>query len=163
MAREWRGHSVEGDRKEPEMTAKTDIVIAHGSSLAPSFEHAFVSDVMRHGVISCEPDASLRDVARIMASYHIHAVVVALDEDGWGVISSGDLLQTAGTERERYSAGEVAATEFVSVQAAATLEEAAQLMREHEVEHTVVVDAARRPVGMLSTLDIAGTLAWGEA
>jgi CBS domain-containing protein len=145
------------------MNDNTDIVTVRGSSLAPSFDHAFVADVMRHGVISCEPEASLRDVARIMSSYHIHAVVVGLRDNVWGVISSGDLLQVAGTERERYSAGEVAATEFVAVSAGATLEEAATLMRDHDVEHTVVVDGMGRPIGMLSTLDVAGALAWGEA
>src|SRR5689334_5858868 len=88
--------------------ADMEIITARGSSLAPSFAHAQVSDVMRHGVISCEPEASLRDVARIMASYHIHAVVVTLRDDVWGVISSADLLQVAGTERERSNAGDVA-------------------------------------------------------
>jgi CBS domain-containing protein len=139
-----------------------EIITARGSSLAPSFEHAHVVDVMRHGVISCEPEASLRDVARIMSSYHIHAVVVTLRDDVWGVISSADLLQVAGTERERSSAGEVAATQFVSIGADATLEEAAQQMRDHKVEHSVVVDSRGRPAGMLSTLDVAGALAWGE-
>jgi CBS domain-containing protein len=142
--------------------ADMEIITARGSSIAPSFEHEQVSDVMRHGVISCEPEASLRDVARIMASYHIHAVVVTLRDDVWGVISSADLLQVAGTERERSDAGDVAATDFVSIAADATLEEAAQQMRDHTVEHSVVVDGNGRPVGMLSTLDVAGALAWGE-
>lgn len=142
---------------------KTEIGTARGSYLAPSFDHATVADVMRHGVISCEPEASLRDVARIMASYHIHSVVVALRENVWGVISAGDLLNAAGTERERWSAGDVAATEFVSSPSGATLEEAAHLMRDHEVGHLVVVDENGTPIGMLSTLDVAGALAWGEA
>jgi CBS domain-containing protein len=162
MARDSRGLSVEGDRKELGMS-HTEIVTARGSALTPSFEHAFVADVMRHGVISCEPEASLRDVARIMASYHIHAVVVALRENVWGVISAGDVLNTAGTERERWNAGEVAATEFVSARPEATLEEAAHMMREHEVEHLVVIEQSGKPIGMLSSLDVAGALAWGES
>ena len=143
--------------------SNTDIATVRGSALAPSFEHAFVADVMRHGVISCEPESSLRDVARIMSSYHIHAVVVALRDNIWGVISAGDVLKAAGTERERYDAGEVAATEFVSTTSEATLEEAAQIMREHDVEHLVVVEASGKPIGMLSSLDVAGAIAWGEA
>jgi CBS domain-containing protein len=141
----------------------TEIVSAQGSALAPSFEHAFVADVMRHGVISCEPETSLRDVARIMASYHIHAVVVGLRDNVWGVISAGDVLSAAGTDRERWNAGDIAATEFVSARPQATLEEAAQVMREHEVQHVIVVDEDGKPIGMLSSLDIAGALAWGEA
>src|SRR4051812_42181029 len=102
------------DRKEPEMK-KFDIVTDRGSALAPRFEHATVHDVMRHGVITCGPEASLRDVSRIMASYHVHAVVVALRQDVWGVVTASDVPQAAGTPRERLSAGEIAATEFVTV------------------------------------------------
>lgn len=140
----------------------TDIMTARGSSLAPSFEHADVADVMRHGVISCEPESSVRDVARIMASYHIHAVVVGLGDNIWGVLTARDLLAIAGTARERLSAGEVAATEFVTATTGMKLDEAARLMREHEADHVVVTDSGK-PVGVLSTLDVAGALAWGEA
>jgi CBS domain-containing protein len=140
----------------------TDIVTARGSSLAPSFEHANVADVMRHGVISCEPESSVRDVARIMASYHIHAVVVGLGDDIWGVLTARDLLAVAGTPRERMNAGEVAATEFVTAAPDMRLDDAARLMREHEVDHVVVTESGK-PVGVLSTLDVAGALAWGEA
>src|SRR5215218_756637 len=144
-------------------TTKSEIEAVNGSFLAPRFEHAQVRDVMRHGVITCEPETSLQGVARIMSSYHVHAVIVALGGDVWGVISAWDILQAAGSDRERLSAGEIASTEYVTVSDDAPLGEAAQLMREHEVSHVVVTGAGDRPVGVLSTLDIAGTLAWGEA
>jgi len=145
------------------MTTNGDIINGPGSALAPSFEHARVHDVMRHGVISCEPDESLRTVARIMASYHVHAVIVELGDDSWGVISAGDVTGAAGTDRESLTAGQVAGTEYLAVEADQPLSDAAQLMREHNISHVVVTSAGRKPVGVVSTLDIAGTLAWGEA
>ena len=42
----------------------------------PSLRHARVPDAMRPGVITCPPDSSMRDVARMMVTNHIHAVVV---------------------------------------------------------------------------------------
>jgi CBS domain-containing protein len=45
----------------------------HHSFAAPPFEKATVLDAMRMGVVSCPPDTPLRDVARIMATYRIHA------------------------------------------------------------------------------------------
>jgi hypothetical protein len=36
-------------------------------------------------------------------------------------------------------------------------------MREHGVSHVIVTSTGQKPVGVVSTLDIAGTLAWGEA
>jgi CBS domain-containing protein len=142
---------------------KFDLATAQGSMLSPRFEHARVYDVMRHGVISCEPEESLRNVARIMASYHVHSVVVALNGDVWGIVSANDVLAAAGTDRERMSAGEIAATEFVTIAPDAPLEEAVRLMREHDVSHVIVTGPNRKPIGVVSTLDVAGTLAWGEA
>jgi CBS domain-containing protein len=44
------------------------------------------------------------------------------------------------------------------------LRDAVQEMLAHRVSHVIVADpAAQRPVGVLSTLDVAGVLAWGEA
>ena len=42
------------------------------------------------------------------------------------------------------------------------LDEAVRLMDEHDIAHLIVVDRGR-PVGILSTLDIAGVVAWGRA
>jgi CBS domain-containing protein len=35
-------------------------------------------------------------------------------------------------------------------------------MDEHDVTHLIVADSGR-PIGILSTLDVAGVLAWGRA
>lgn len=43
------------------------------------------------------------------------------------------------------------------------LERAAQLMVEHQLTHLLVTGPAGMPVGVLSTLDVAGAIAWGEA
>lgn len=43
------------------------------------------------------------------------------------------------------------------------LRDAGELMLTHGVSHLVVTDAeAGGPIGLLSTLDVAGVLAWGE-
>jgi CBS domain-containing protein len=148
------------------MNPKTG-AIPRGSFVMPAFEDAQVSDVMRHGLISCSPRTGLRDVARMMATNHIHAVIVLRDEvDGdptpWGVISDIDVLGTVNADRENLEAGEFAATPAVMVAPDDSLERAAQLMREHETSHLIVVERmSAHPVGVISTLDIAGALAWG--
>ena len=140
-----------------------------GSFLAPAFEHATVADEMRHGLISCAPEAMLRDVARMMTTNHVHAVVVLHDEpDGeatpWGVVSDIDVLGAASPGAEELTAGEVAGTPAVMVAPGDSLERAAQLMRDHETSHLIVVEPRTgQPVGVISTLDVAGALAWGEA
>lgn len=138
-----------------------------GSYVTPAIEHATVKDAMRPEVLTCSPDAPLRDVARTMASEHVHSVIVSDAGAGdrkWGIVSDMDLMRAAGEDVDERTASWAAASEFLSVSPDESLERALQMMVEHDVTHIVVVDpAADRPVGVLSTLDVAGLLAWGRA
>jgi CBS domain-containing protein len=127
-----------------------------------------VAEAMHRGVLTCPLEASLRSVARMMALYRVHAIV-AFGEDNddadgpglWGVVSDLDLVQAAlSGELEDHTAGGTAVTPALVVAPEDTLQRAAQLMSEHEVTHLVVVDGeTTRPVGVLSTLDIARAIA----
>ena len=149
------------------MTAK--LQPHQGSYLTPSLENATVGDAMRTGVMSCEPDLPAETAARMMATHHIHSVVVeGIHRDPvdgerltWGVVSDMDPLHAARTGIDDLTVGEIAATEPVTVEASLALSEALRLMEEHETAHLIVADQGR-PVGILSTLDIAGVLAWGR-
>jgi CBS domain-containing protein len=150
--------------------ASTSLQPARGSYLMPRYEDARVYDAMRLGIFTCPPETSLRDVARMMASYHIHSVVVTdMDPEGesetpWGVISDADLAAAAGPDCAERTARDAARTQVVTVTADDGIAHAARLMTEHCVTHLVVVQPeTAKPVGVISTLDIAGVLAWGEA
>lgn len=134
------------------------------SFLAPAFEDATVLDAMRVGVVSCPPDTSLREVARVMATYRIHCVLVTEVEGDkpWGLVSDIDVAAAAGADVDRLTAREAARTEIVTVAADASMKLAAQLMAERGAAHLVVVQPhSGHPVGVLSTLDLAGVLACG--
>jgi CBS domain-containing protein len=104
-----------------------------------------------------------------MSTHHVHAVVVggigtdAIHGDHlvWGLISDTDVVRAgAGIEGQR--AEDVARTQAVSVDPATPLMEAARLMLEHATSHLLVVSGGA-PIGVISSLDIAGALAWGRA
>jgi CBS domain-containing protein len=69
-------------------------------------------------------------------------------------------LATATLARADSDAGELASTELVTVEPGERLERAAQLMAEHQLTHLMVVEGAR-PVGVVSTLDVAASIATG--
>ena len=141
-----------------------------GSYLMPAFERATVADVMRPGVMSCAPDAPLLTVAQTMATHHVHCVVVAgvaTDDSGgdhliWGLVSDMDMVRAAESGLEGHTAGDAARTEVVTVDPATPLTEAARLMNEHDSAHLIVTSGGQ-PAGVVSSLDVAGALAWGRA
>jgi CBS domain-containing protein len=130
-----------------------------------------VAEAMHVGVLTCQLDAPLLEVARTMAEHRVHCVVACdergLDEAGslWGVVSDLDLVAAASARAMGTgTAGQTAVTPVVTVAADESLDRAAQLMTEHAVTHLVVVDArGKRPVGVLSTLDVARVLARGTS
>jgi CBS domain-containing protein len=147
----------------------TQIAPGQGSYLAPSFEHASVRDAMHPRVAACPPDAPAVDVARLMATRHIHAVIVAGVEHGspggerlhWAIASDFDLLRASAAGLDAMTAADIARTGAITIAPDAPLAQAAARMIDAGVTHLVVAQEGR-PVGVLSTLDIAGVLAWGR-
>jgi len=142
----------------------------HGSYLMPSLKHATVSDAMHPGILSCEPDATATEVARLMASHHVHCVaVVGISHEKpecfvWGIISDLDLIAAGIRDEEEPTARDLAGQPVITVTPNVPLRDAGEEMLRNRVSHLVVTDAAAgRPIGILSTLDLAGVLAWGEA
>ena len=142
------------------------------ANTSPNTSHRALADLhvgeaMHPGVLTCDREASLSEVARVMAGRSIHCIVVANDSnDGgpfWGVVSDLDLVAAATVrDLDDQTAGGTAASPVVMVTPTETLERAAQLMTEHATSHLVVVDVGLfEPVGVISTLDIAGALAAG--
>jgi CBS domain-containing protein len=130
----------------------------------PPFDRAKVHDAMRLGVVTCRPETSLRDVAKIMVSYGIHSTVVAdlgADDDRpWGIVSALDVASAALSDIDGQTARDVASTELVTVSADDTLSHAAQLMSEHEVTHLLAVQPETgAPVGVISALALAAVVA----
>jgi CBS domain-containing protein len=139
-----------------------------GDYLCISFEHACVADAMHPGILACPADAPLRIVAWMMATRRVHCVAVIGIAEGqgeppvWGIVSDLDVVRSAVRSGFERTAGELALTPVVSVEASLPLREAGELMIAHSVRHLVVVaPGSARPIGVLSSLDVAATIAWG--
>jgi CBS domain-containing protein len=136
----------------------------------PPLEIATVSDAMHPGIIACPADTPLRSVARIMSNHRVHSVaVMGIADDGdpgnppvWGIVSDLDLVRRGVRTGLDRTAGECAIAPVVTIDASAPLREAGALMVSDRVHHLVVVAPGMgRPIGILSTLDVAGIIAWG--
>ena len=133
------------------------------------FETSTVGDAMSHGVISCPPETPLRVVARMMATYGVHAIFVfehtnEPDEAPhlWAVVSDLDLVAATQLDLDTLTAGGTAVTPLVSVAADSSIGEAGSLMAQYGIAHLAVTEpASRHPIGVISTLDIARAVAAG--
>lgn len=101
-----------------------------------------------------------------MATHGIHGVYVfdyGLEDDEatrlWGLVTDLDLVAAWPVIEDR-TAGDSAVTPLVTVSCEDSLGRAAQLMAETASTHLAVIDpVTRRPVGVLSTMDVARVIA----
>lgn len=131
-----------------------------------TLEQIRVGDCMHAGIVSCSPETSCSEVARMMGDHRVHAVAVADLGHGrpwgaWHIVSDADIIAAVASGREP-TAREAAGAEAATISAGELLERAAQLMLEHHVSHLVVLhEQGGYPVGIISTLDVAS--AYGSA
>jgi CBS domain-containing protein len=134
----------------------------------PALGQLRVVDAMHPGLITCSLDTPLRTVARLMATYRVHAILVTAHGEeqlpggeSWGVVSDADLLRAAESgDVDEQPAQSIAATPVQTIASSDELARAAQLMVEHDVSHLIAIERrSARPIGVLSTLDIARALA----
>ena len=134
-----------------------------------AFESATVGDAMSHGVISCPSETPLRVVARMMATHGVHAIFVfdygEEDDEApqlWAVVSDLDLVAATRLDLDTLTAGGTAVTPLVSVASDSSIGEAGALMAQYGIAHLAVTEpGSRRPIGVISTLDIARAIAAG--
>jgi signal-transduction protein with cAMP-binding, CBS, and nucleotidyltransferase domain len=101
-----------------------------------------------------------------MTAHNIHAVVVSdVDSESrsgdqlkWGLVSAMDLMRAIPAGIRGHTARELARREVVGIEHSSGLVAAASLMVKHKTSHLVVTDD-RRPIGMVSSLDLAALLA----
>lgn len=140
-----------------------------GEHAVPAFSHASVADAMHAGVLTCPPETPLRVVARTMAANRVHSVVVLgdprafQDEHPWRVVSDLDLVRAGAAGLRGKTAADAARSPIVTVAPTDSLADAAALMDVHDTAHLLVVEpGSGHPLGVLSTLDVAGALAFGR-
>jgi len=126
-----------------------------------------VKDLMHTGLITCQQNAPLGQVASLLAKYHVHALVVT-DSVGQplGLISDFDLLagEWLSTDSEalatmkQLTAGNLMTSPIDTIGADTPLQEAARIMLERQV-HRLMVSDHGEPVGIISISDIVAAIA----
>jgi IMP dehydrogenase len=119
-----------------------------------------VAEAMTPNPISIADTASLAEAAAILDSKKITGLPV-VDAGGLlvGVLSQTDLVRVRANQHlvanwPGLPVGQVMTKPALTINATASLEEAARAMEQSRVHRLVVVDAAATPIGIISTSDL---------
>jgi CBS domain-containing protein len=118
-----------------------------------------IREAMSQPAVTCREDMKLDAVVRLMAEFDCGLVpVVNLEGRLSGVVTDRDICLGALNRKLTLDAipvGEVMARQVFSCRGEELIESAERLMRDQHIHRVPVIDADRRPIGVLSIDDLA--------
>lgn len=114
-------------------------------------------------VVTVTPQATLAEVAQVMADRDVGAVAVGAAGQVSGIVSERDLVRViaGGGDPAEIEARTVATDELVWCQTTSTVAEVANEMLDHYVRHVLVADGSQL-AGIVSARDLLGVYATDE-
>jgi CBS domain-containing protein len=121
-------------------------------------ENVKVKEIMTSDPACCTPDATLRDVARLMVDHDCGEIPVVQNKKPVGVITDRDIaIRTvaAGKNPLAMTASECMSSPVITVRPDTSLDECCQTMERHQIRRVPVVDSAGVCCGIVAQADIA--------
>ena len=116
------------------------------------------ADVMTRRVVYLPDETPLDEAAQVMRAQGIGDVVGTLGATMAGWVTDRDIVVRAiaeGLSPQTTTLATITSHELIMVEQSASVEEAAQAMRERGVRRLLVCDADRNVVGIISLSDLA--------
>ena len=116
-----------------------------------------VSDIMSTPPITTGENTPVEEIAKIMNDNNIGSVMI-VDSKGslTGIVTERDLIFAIANGKigKNLPAYMIMTENPVTIEPGAPIDEALQKMRENNIRHLPVVDAEKKPVGMISLRDV---------
>lgn len=114
--------------------------------------------LMRKGAITCNDEASIREVAQIMVVNSTHyCVVINRNHEVLGIISARSILKAFGMDLDQTKAKDILLPYTFTITPNTPLKEAIGLMDRRKIEHIIMVSdrpGSKAILGLLHIQDI---------
>jgi len=127
-----------------------------------SQEDLTVSQAMEKSVMIVELNTTAQECAKAMAKRGVSCAVITQLGRAIGIVTERDLVSKVmaeAIEADKVLVRDIMSTPLITISPDAQLKEAAELMAQYRVRRLVVLDATRALVGIVTTGDIARTMA----
>jgi len=125
-----------------------------------------IEGMCAHSIVTADRSRTLQECAALMGENHVGTVLVteetAEGPQAVGIVTDRDLVVDAmarGVAPGQASIGQITARRLVTVPAAASIDEAIQVMKSEGVRRLLVAAPDRRLVGIISMDDLLDALA----
>ena len=115
--------------------------------------NVLVGEMMKTDIKSVTPDDSVEKAAKIMRDDNIGSVVVKIDSNVKGIVTTSDIVYKHVAENKGNAVKDIMTTDVISVSPRMNVEDAARLMVHKNVEKLLVFDKGKL-VGIITNNDI---------
>jgi len=122
-------------------------------------KHSHVSDVMTSTVLTINPEASMKEAAKIMGERHVGSLVISENDTPVGIVTERDLLsKVVASARDPASVKvkELMSRRLITVNPTDTIKEAAQTMMDQKGRLVVLKEG--RAAGIITASDLIKSL-----
>ena len=120
-----------------------------------------ISECCNIGVVCCEANASIPEIAQLMRKHHVGDVVVVRHEGATrhpvGIITDRDIVIETVAEQvdmDLLTAGDIMSSPLISVHENESFAESLRLMRHHKIRRLPIVDEKGVLYGIVTADDI---------
>ena len=125
-------------------------------------EDPVVGDVMSKTAVTVELNVTAKDCARAMANKGVGCAVITQEGSAIGIVTERDLVSKVmaeSIEAKKVLVRDIMSTPLITIGPDAPLAGAAEVMTRYRVRRLVVVDGEGALVGVITTGDVARSLA----
>jgi CBS domain-containing protein len=125
-------------------------------------EELRVSQAMEKSVMAVELNTNARQCAKAMAKRGVSCAVITQRGRAVGIVTERDLVSKVmaeAIEADKVLVRDIMSTPLITIPPDALVKEAAELMAQYRIRRLVVVDSSSALVGIVTTGDIARTMA----
>lgn len=144
------------------------VLVSDGGRLGVITRHDLLRSHVRDGgsaadlagpVPAIDRSATVRDAARLLVRNRTPIAPVFDGGERWGTLTRGRVLAATADHLDALTVGDVHSAAVVTVAPDATVGEAVDALREHDLGRLPVVTRDNRPVGIVTTSDVLGAVA----
>ncbi|WNG35071.1 CBS domain-containing protein [Archangium violaceum] len=117
-----------------------------------------IRDVMTRGVEVIDPNATLKQAAEMMQRFNVGPLPVCAGDKLMGLVTDRDLVVRGiamGHDPDTSKVSSVMSEDVECIHPDASLEEAAELMKDRQIRRLLVVDDDKNLMGILSLGDLS--------
>jgi len=118
-------------------------------------ENLKVDAIMTRNPVTVSSDSSAREVAKLLAKYHITSVAVSAKNGGIaGIVYETDILNVFNENMDKLKAKDIMSDNVKTILSKSSVKSAADVMKNEGIYSLVVIDENKKIAGILSAADI---------